>query len=493
MKAITIMYDSLNKLFLPPYGDKETIAPNFARLAEKTVTYDNFYVGSLPCIPARRDLQTGRYNFMHRCWGPLEPFDDSFPEILAANGVYTHICTDHAHYWQDGGSTFHNRYSSYDLIRGQEGDAWAGVVDGFTHNWDLHREDILNRNQMQGEENHPHVQTFNAGMRFLEKNWNSDNWYLQIEYFDPHEPYFVPEKYKKLYTNDETDFDWPYYGEIKDGDEDKVKQARINYRAVLSMLDNYLGKILDFMEKHDMWKDTMLIINTDHGYMLGEHGFFGKNYMPNYEEIVNTPFFLWNPTVGLKGCHSMALSQTIDIAPTILDAFGIKKTDEMLGVSLLPNLKNGKDNHDYILFGYFGKHVNITDGRYVYMRAGRMESKGHLNNYTLIPLHMFRMFNETELSAEQVEMVHPFNFTKGMPLMSIPTDGDTAPQNTCYEYDKHLKYGDLLFDLETDPKQERPIKNKEMEERMVEAMLKIMKENDAPKELYERIGLVFNN
>ena len=77
MRAITIMYDSLNRKYLPCYGDMVSIMPNFRRLQEKTVTFDRFYVGSLPCIPARRELHTGRYNFMHRCWGPLEPFDDS--------------------------------------------------------------------------------------------------------------------------------------------------------------------------------------------------------------------------------------------------------------------------------------------------------------------------------------------------------------------------------------------------------------------------------
>ena len=121
MKAITIMYDSLNRNYLPCYGDTESITPNFKRLAEKTVTFDKFYVGSLPCIPARRELHTGRYNFMHRCWGPLEPFDDSMPAILGEHGIYSHCVTDHAHYWQEGGSTYHTNFSSCEMIRGQEG------------------------------------------------------------------------------------------------------------------------------------------------------------------------------------------------------------------------------------------------------------------------------------------------------------------------------------------------------------------------------------
>ena len=82
MKAVMVMYDSLRRMDLPSYGGKEIELPNFKRLAEHTVVFDNSYVCSMPCMPARREIHTGRANFLHRSWGPLEPFDDSMPEIL---------------------------------------------------------------------------------------------------------------------------------------------------------------------------------------------------------------------------------------------------------------------------------------------------------------------------------------------------------------------------------------------------------------------------
>ena len=105
MKAVMVMYDSLDRNFLSPYGCDWTHTPNYDRLSEKATRFDNFYVGSMPCMPARRELHPGRYNFLHRGWGPLEPFDDSMPELLKKSGIYTHLCTDHYHYWQDGGAT----------------------------------------------------------------------------------------------------------------------------------------------------------------------------------------------------------------------------------------------------------------------------------------------------------------------------------------------------------------------------------------------------
>jgi radical SAM protein with 4Fe4S-binding SPASM domain len=57
-----------------------------------------------------------------------EPFDESMPELLKKSGVYTHLLSNHKHYWEDGGATYHTRYNSWDCVRGQEGDPWKAVL-----------------------------------------------------------------------------------------------------------------------------------------------------------------------------------------------------------------------------------------------------------------------------------------------------------------------------------------------------------------------------
>ncbi|MCP4357491.1 MAG: sulfatase, partial [Chloroflexi bacterium] len=204
MKAIMVMFDSLNRRMLPPYGCDWVEAPNFKRLAERTVTFDNCYLGSAPCMPARRELHTGRYNFLHRSWGPIEPFDDSMPEILKTNGIYTHLITDHPHYFEDGGATYHSRYSSFEFVRGQEGDHWKAHVNPPADNPPLTRkpsgdtsaeqagrmwdQDWINRSYMPTPEEQSQTKTFNLGLDFIRTNHQADNWFLQIETFDPHEP-----------------------------------------------------------------------------------------------------------------------------------------------------------------------------------------------------------------------------------------------------------------------------------------------------------------
>ena len=129
MKLIFVLFDSLNRGSLQCYGGMNVPTPNFSRLAERCVTFDNHYVGSLPCMPARRDMHTGRLSFLHRPWGPLEPFDNSFAELLHKRGIYSHLVSDHYHYWEDGGATYHNRYDTYEFIRGQERDPWKAMVE----------------------------------------------------------------------------------------------------------------------------------------------------------------------------------------------------------------------------------------------------------------------------------------------------------------------------------------------------------------------------
>ena len=107
------------------------------------VTFDRHYVGSLPCMPARRDILSGRLNFLHRSWGPMEPFDNAFPDLLHEAGVYSHLITDHFHYFEDGGATYHTRYDTYEFVRGQEGDRWKAMVQP---HWERLRE-MYHKNQ----------------------------------------------------------------------------------------------------------------------------------------------------------------------------------------------------------------------------------------------------------------------------------------------------------------------------------------------------------
>ena len=185
MRTVFLLFDSLNRHMLAPYGGTTVPTPNFSRLAARTATFDKHYCGSMPCMPARRDILTGRLGFLHRSWGPVEPYDVCFTEtLMEQKGTYSHLATDHFHYWEDGGATYHNRYDSCDLIRGQEGDGWVGVAnpDLVALKEKVHhkqyserarsypRKNMVYRERIRAEEDFPSHRTIEAGLEFIERN-----------------------------------------------------------------------------------------------------------------------------------------------------------------------------------------------------------------------------------------------------------------------------------------------------------------------------------
>lgn len=487
-----VMFDSLNRHMLPPYGYQDIVAPNFERLAKKTVVFDNCYAGSLPCMPARRELHTGRYNFLHRSWGPLEPYDDSMPEILRDAGIYTHLTTDHWHYWEEGGSNYQTKYSSFEFVRGQEGDFWKGRIKwdvpphigGRYAEWD--KQEFVNRYYMREEKNQSLAVNFSNGLEFIENNWQEDNWFLQLENFDPHEPFFTPQKYKDFYQDgyDGPMFDWPAYHEVAETPE-QAEHCVNEYKALVTMCDTYLGKVLDLMDQYDLWKDTMLIVNTDHGFILGEHRWWGKVMMPYFNEIAHIPLFIWDPRVGKAGERRQALVQTIDLAPAILEFFGQEIPKDMQGHSLYETIDTDKKVRDYALFGQHGVHVNITDGRYVYMRYPLKEKEKEVFNYVITPQSYPGAIGVKEMNS--VEKHPGFEFTKGMPVWKMT--GGYGINDMGFPPRKLMDFGTLLFDLEKDPRQEHPIEDPRTEDRLKQNMARLMLENDAPEEQYVRLGL----
>ena len=498
MKTVFVLLDSLNLKAMECYGGTAVFTPNFARFAKKAVTFDNHYVGSLPCIPARRDLHTGRLNFLHRSWGPLEPFDNSFPELLKQQGTYSHIITDHHHYFADGGATYHPRYSSWELVRGQAIDRWKAHVnanlDRLTLDYHPMQHNrinyMINRQYMCDEQEYCGPQTFALGQEFLEKNYCKDNWFLQLECFDPHEPFHAPPRFRNKYPTDYDGpiLDWPFYKKVEESPEE-IAELRANYAALTTMCDEYFGKILDFFDTHNLWKDTCLILTTDHGFLLGEHDWWSKNRMPVYDEIARIPLLFYHPKFSDQGgTRRLSLTQTIDIMPTIMEIHGHDIPPDVSGKSVLPLLKNENASiRGSVIFGYFGAACNISDGTYVYHRYPDKMSTEGLYEYTLMPTRMTTRFPISDLVGATLS--NPFSFSKGAPLLKLKSQSNVKGEAVeC----QNMNFEDTvtrLYNLKTDPRQEKPIAEPEIEEYLIDEMIRHMCEADAPEELYTRFDL----
>ena len=504
MRVILCLFDSLNRLALGCYGGTSVRTPNFDRFSERAITFDTHYVGSLPCMPARRDMHTGRLNFMHRSWGPLEPFDNSFPELLSEQGIYSHLISDHLHYFEDGGSTYHTRYSSWDFIRGQEYDPWKAMVqppiERFKEmysekNYTFERgrgsrlQHMINRDFMRDEADFPGPQCFTAGFEFIKRNHTADDWFLQIECFDPHEPFFAPERFRQQYKTGYNGpiLDWPFYEKVQNSPQE-IAEIRANYAALVAMCDDYFGQLLDQFDHYNLWHDTALILTTDHGFLLAEHDWWGKNRMPYFEEISHIPLLVYHPDAkAYAGDRRSTLTQTTDIMPTVLDCFNLPLPIEVCGHSLLQNLNQEQALRDTAIFGMFGGPIGATDGHYAYYLYPKDLMAPGLHEYTLMPMHLNTLFTPKELQT--ATLATPFDFTKGVPTLRIDAMQD-ARRIPIHDGQAFGDTGTKLYDLVQDPNQQQPIQNEAVENQLRAGMKAVLQAHDSPQELYTRYGLV---
>ncbi len=510
--------DSLNRRYLPVYGNRWVKTPNIDRLAAESVVFQNNYCGSMPCIPARRDLFTGRYSFLEAPWGPLEPWDELLPVLLRERcGVYSHMITDHPHYFNGGaGDLYHNSYDSWEYMRGQPYDPWHGIVDppdvpedARIYCYPKYRHQYMANLQyrdLENEDDYSSVRCIKAACEFIEKNHAADNWFLHLELFDPHEPFEAPERFRKLYGDDwdRQPFTCPEYEPLLEGrdDEPAIEHIRKSYAATLTMIDEYLGILFDAFDRYTMWEDTAVIVTTDHGYMLGEHDYWAKNYMLPYQELVNTPLIVHYPdgigrvrtpqreasettTAKRKSPQPQlceALAGMCDLMPTILELFGADRpVGPIHGKSLLPLLRGETDRlHETLLYGTFGKEVGLTDGRFSYHRVPEEGSVVHHH-----ACHPCRIDPELLGNAEFGTFL---SNCKGIPHFRIAKESKRS-------IDIDVRH--LLFDLKTDPGQtdnllsEDTLNQKsDLEVEYAGKLQKMLQKMEAPECQLTRLGLV---
>ncbi|MGL4106964.1 sulfatase [Clostridium sp. LP20] len=492
MRTVVVLMDTLKRNMMEVYNNETWVkTPNITKFSKDAVTFDNHWVGSAPCMPARRDILTGRLNFLERSWGPIEPFDITLPKLLSKKKVFSHIVTDHPHYFRVGGEGYVQQFSSWDFHRGQEGDPWISKIDDPSFMPDnyygkLRKQYQWNRTKWdRKEEEYPTPKTFNAACEWLEDNKNHDDFFLMVETFDPHEPFDVPEEYMDMYDckYDGPYFETPNYSEV-DVPEDALDYINKRYAALLTMTDKHFGKLIEKLKELNIYEDTLVIVTTDHGYFLGERNYFGKNYMHMYNELAHIPLLVHFPGGKMAGERVNPLTQNIDIMPTVLEYSGIEIPEEVQGVSWKPIPEGGEYKRDYALYGYHGIAMNITDGEHTYFRAPNKENKP-CYEYTSIPTTI-RKYLGTGIEKE-IEMGRFLERTD-YPVYKIPIKNPSIIDNVenALNYTAETK----LFNILEDYAQVNSIKDEVLENKYIELLKRGLEEMEAPKEQFERLDLI---
>ncbi len=497
---VVVLLDSLNRHMLGPYGGSEFEAPHIARFAEDALCFTGHHAGSLPCMPARHDILVGALDFPWRPWGSIEVWEDAITRSLRQRGVTTMLVSDHPHLFETGGENYHTDFCAWLYERGHEGDPWRTAADP---TWvgapalpadraGFHRPYDDSRTYFRSEEEFPGPKTMRAASDWIRTTaGRHDRFFLFVDEFDPHEPFDTPLPYANMYDPDWTGplTIWPPYliDAVRSGQLDarRARHIRANYGSKLTMIDRWFGHLLDAIDEAGLAESTAVVLTTDHGHYLGEHDVFGKPASPVYAVLGRIPLLVRWP--GRARREIPALTTSVDLHATVADFFGAAVEHPTHGRSLLPLIEGTAASvRELALFGYWGRHVGVTDGRRRYLRGtggGVFPLSIWSNRWSTMPVNAFpevrlprpdHRARLTTMPGTEVPVIRQ-PFTAGDPL---PYWAGGPPPAESY-----------LFDLDIDPGEDENRAGGGEEREMRDALAASLRAIEAPDDLLERMGV----
>ena len=364
MNVVVVVLGNLRRDHVGAYGNDWIKTPNLDALARDSLRFTQPYPESLPTINARRAIYTGQRSWPFRNWPPSTKVEEqpigwrwipeeqtSLTETLLDYEYSSALVTD-TYYQFEASVNFHRGFSAFDFVRGQELDRLRSTttvsekeVDRYTipGNSGPAREKVrqylANTAGRTGEEDYFSPRVFRRSLDVLETAAKmAGPFFLVVDNFEPHEPWDPPEPYASLYGEPTGDREptVPNDAETSYLEEDELRRMRELYAGSVTMTDRWLGEFVNGMESLGLLDETLLIVFSEGGVSLGEHGYTGK--VPNalWPELTENVLYLRHPEGKRAGETSGYRASFQDIAPTVLGVAGaeMQTSGQDLGVIL---------------------------------------------------------------------------------------------------------------------------------------------------------------
>jgi arylsulfatase A-like enzyme len=376
--VLLIIIDTLRKDHVGVYGNDCIKTPNLDALAEESLLFTQSHPDAMATIPARRAIHTGMRTWPTRPpfygWRPIPSGQGTLAEMLKGHGYRTALATDNWHLWLPPKMNFDRGFEVVRTIRGQTADHDKEPFSGRDDEMDDYlnpggrnyiRQYLANVQGRESEEDWFAPKVFSAAMDVLkEASGENRPFFLVADCYDPHEPWDPPEEYVALYDEGYKGKEpiWPLYGKDYYLTDRQLLRMRALYAAEITMMDRWLGKFLDIAHELKVMQNTMLVIVSDHGHLLGEHGYTGKLDYALYPELTDTVLMVRHPQGVGAGKSTDFFASTHDVAPTILGFLGVEPPVPMDGQDLTPIMegKEPKRPRDHFTQGY-KDHVCCRD------------------------------------------------------------------------------------------------------------------------------------
>jgi arylsulfatase A-like enzyme len=424
MNVIVVVCNSLHLGFIGAYGNPWIETPNLDWLASQGVVFDQHFPENVTTLPTRRSWWAGQYGFFEpaQCWTPLRPDELILPDMLWNKGVATALISD-VPFLREAGFGYGRGFDEVIWVRGHGYDPFVPSGDPRVHEirvedepglrlppqddpdraiWKSRWEQFLrNRATLLSdrEENSGVARTVRTAIHWLElRRSRSDRFVLWLDLFSPHGPWDAPAAYRDRYAmiepdafeigaeavltsdavaDDAEEIDVEEVTALIDvpagavGDvlsEVELFRLRRTYAGTVTLVDRWLGELFEALRRMGRMDDTLLIVTSDQGEPLGEHGFVRRFRPWLYEELIHTPLIIRLPHAEFGGIRHQAIVQTVDLLPTVVAALGLS-----------PIQSNGLDCHGHDLLPLIrGHQTKIRDFACMGMDVAEFAIRTHL-------------------------------------------------------------------------------------------------------------------
>ena len=325
-------------------GNDQIITPNLDRIVRQGTSFSNTYVmGSMSgavCAPSRAMLMTGRTLFnIDPSGSTIDTSYVTMPKALSAVGYKAF----HIGKWHNGKPAFTRSFNDGSNI------FFGGMYSQYNVPTFEHREDGNYSKNTQNEPSPKHSSELysDAAIKFLD-GYNQENpFFMYVAFQAPHDPREMPEEYLAMYDTADIELPPNYLpqhpfdnGELDIRDEwlagyprtaREIKANIAAYYAMITHLDEQIGRILKKLEEKGLSDNTIIIFAGDNGLAVGQHGLMGKQNL--YEHSIGVPLVFMGPGVP-KGEQRDALSYLSDLYPTFCTITGAAIPETVQGKSL---------------------------------------------------------------------------------------------------------------------------------------------------------------
>jgi arylsulfatase A-like enzyme len=393
--VVVVVVDSLRWDHV--YGNRARTTAMDA-FAEQSLRFTRVRPEAMPTIPARRSIMMGRNIFPFRGWKPYKGLTPSpgwepigheskmWIELLRERGWTTGYVTDNPHILASVHDEFRGKFDRADTVYGQVPLRTAPKREVSQAELDKYTPPALRGSVAEArmktylaanppgrpERDHLAAKVFRKGMSWLDYAKARQPFALVVDAFDAHEPWDVPRNIRDMYGAPNVrgvepiqPFNTPAGRPADLGlSRALVRRMAQLYAGEITLVDRWFGQLLAKLEDNGMAENTVVVLVSDHGVLLGEFGWLGKKYTELHEELTHVPMMIRDPKGRMKGRASRYFASTHDIGPTVLSMLGVEKAPEMNGHDLSPLFDGkGAERRDFYVSGYT-TYVLAGDGRW---------------------------------------------------------------------------------------------------------------------------------